>query len=188
MLRTVRTLLPPFLLIAVPIAAALVWGMSWALGDYPECGGGTYFLADAGWALQGIALGAVVALILPIAVTVRWTFAAAVGGLIVTGLGMVMAADAGARWAATSVGCDPFYVREAGEAVILGMVLLAIPTLPCMAVYTGIRMLRADRGPSEPSPSEGDLGGGWTPVSRRPRRAAGTGGGIRTHTPRGRGV
>ena len=39
--RSIRTVLVPLLLIVIPTALAYAWGLSWALGGFPECGQGT---------------------------------------------------------------------------------------------------------------------------------------------------
>jgi hypothetical protein len=64
--------------VAVPALAAAVpgiWGRGWNVGGEYACASGSYFLADLGWAVDGL----LIALMLGIAAVV--TLAVAVGGL-----------------------------------------------------------------------------------------------------------
>jgi hypothetical protein len=62
------------------------WGRSWGWGGFPDCASGTYFLADLGWLLEGLALGFVVGAI------VAGLYAALVGGFL--GLALMVLAVA----------------------------------------------------------------------------------------------
>jgi hypothetical protein len=148
--QSIRTLLAPLLLLGIPIALAFAWGLSWAQGDFPDCASGSSFLADAGWVLQGIALGLVVGIVVPITLAVLRSFLLAVPVVIVTGVGMFLAGNAGATMAASLVGCTAWDTRGAGEAIILGMVISGVPTILLAGMATGIGALL--RRPPPPSP------------------------------------
>ena len=78
MARSIRSFSVPLLLIVIPTMLVFLWGLGWALGDFPECGQGSYFLADAGWVVEGMLLGLVVGIVVPIVLAVRRSFLLAV--------------------------------------------------------------------------------------------------------------
>lgn len=139
--RSSRTLLVPLLLVAIPTLLAFLWGLSWAAGDFPECGQGTYFLADFGWLLGGLLLGIVVGIVVPIILAKRRSFLLAIPVLAVVGLGMLVAGNAGASIAAKQVGCDAWNTADAGEMAIIGLAIGAVPTVLVVGVVVGIGWL-----------------------------------------------
>lgn len=139
MARSIRTLLVPLLLIIIPTMLAYLWGLSWAMGDFPECGQGTYFLADFGWLIGGMLLGLVVGIAIPIILAVRRSFLLAIPVVALAGFGMLVAADAGAARAAALVGCDVWGdVADAGDATLLGLAIGGVPTILLAGIVVGI--------------------------------------------------
>ena len=88
--HSIRAILAPLLLVVIPIALAFAWGLSWAQGDFPECASGSSFLADAGWIVQGMALGLVVGIVVPVTLAVLRSFLLAVPVVVVTAAGMLL--------------------------------------------------------------------------------------------------
>lgn len=149
---TLRGLVQPWLLplalVAVCGGLALLWGLSWAWADYPECGGGSYFLADLGWVFEGFGLGLLVGIVVPAVMVARRTWTMAVLTIIATGAVMSTVGDLAAAQGAISVGCDPWYVRDAGQALLMGMGLGAVPTLFIGAIVALRRGLTRGSGPA----------------------------------------
>ena len=139
--HSIRTILAPLLLVVIPIALAFAWGLSWAQGDFPECASGSSFLADAGWIVQGMALGLVVGIVVPVTLAVLRSFLLAVPVVVVTAAGMLLAGNAGATMAAPLVGCTAWDTRGAGEAIILGLVISGVPTFLLAGMAIGIGAL-----------------------------------------------
>lgn len=137
----------PVLAVAIPSALAIVWGLSWAWADYPECGGGSYFLADLGWVFEGIGLGLLTGIVVPAVVMAGRGWLVALMVLVVTGMVMSSVADAAATHAALSVGCDPFYVQEAGMGILMGLGLGAVPTMVIGGIVVVVRRPTTGPGP-----------------------------------------
>jgi fermentation-respiration switch protein FrsA (DUF1100 family) len=146
--RSIRSVLVPLLLVVVATSLAFAWGLSWAAGSFPECASGSFFLADAGWVLQGMALGLVVGIAVPIILAARRSFVLAIPVILVAGAGMLGAGDAGATLAAPLVGCTAWDTRGAGQAVLLGLVISAVPTVLIGGIVIGIGALLRRRPPS----------------------------------------
>ena len=146
--RSIRPVLVPLLLVVMATALAFAWGLSWAAGSYPECASGSYFLADAGWVLQGMALGLVVGIVVPVILAARRSFLLAIPVVLVAGAGMLGAGDAGATIAAPLAGCTAWDTRGAGEAVLLGLVISAVPAILVGGIVVGIGALRRRSPPS----------------------------------------
>lgn len=150
--RTLRGLLqpwlPPTVLVVVAGGLAFLWGRSWGWSDFPDCAGGNSFLADLGWVLQGMALGLVVGIVVPAVMVALSTWTMAVIVLVVTGMVMSTVGDMAAAEGAVSVGCDPWYVRDAGQALLMGMGLGAVPTLFIGAIVALRRGLTKGSGPA----------------------------------------
>jgi hypothetical protein len=139
MSRSVRTALVPLLLLVIPPALAYAWGLSWALGDFPQCGQGIYFLADLGWLVGGMLLGLLVGIVVPVTLALRRSFLLAVPVLVAAGFGMLVAADAGAARAARLAGCEVWGdVAEAGHATLMGLAVGAVPSVLFVGVIVGI--------------------------------------------------
>jgi fermentation-respiration switch protein FrsA (DUF1100 family) len=130
--------LVPLLLVVMATSLAFAWGLSWAAGSFPECASGSSFLADAGWVLQGMALGLVVGIAVPIILAARRSFVLAIPVVLVAGAGMLLAGDAGATMAAPLAGCSAWDTRGAGDAIILGLVIGAVPTILIGGVVVGV--------------------------------------------------
>lgn len=138
--RSIRTVLVPLLLVAIPTALAYAWGLSWALGDFPECGQGTYFLADFGWIVGGMLLGLVVGVVVPVTLALRRSFLLAVPVLLAVGFGMLVAGDAGAARAARLAGCEVWGdVADAGDATLMGLAVGAVPSVLIVGIILGLR-------------------------------------------------
>lgn len=146
--RRLQPWLLPALAVAIPGLLAILWGLSWAWADYPDCGGGSYFLADLGWVFEGFGLGLLVGIVVPAVIVARRTWTMAVVVLIATGAVMSTVGDLAASQGAIAVGCDPWYVRDAGQALLMGMGLGAVPTLFIGAIVALRRGLTKGSGPA----------------------------------------
>jgi hypothetical protein len=144
----VRHWMLPIALVAVGGALALLWGLSWGWSDFPDCAGGSSFLADLGWLFQGMALGLVAGIVVPAVMVARRTWTMAVLTLIATGVVMSTVGDLAAAQGAISVGCDPWYVRDAGQALLMGMSVGAVPTLLIGAIVALRRRPTNGPGPA----------------------------------------
>lgn len=132
----------PVLLVLIPTTLALLWGLSWAAGDFPDCGQMTHSLGDAGWVVAGMLLGAAVGIVIPVILALRGRFLTAIAVLLVAGLGMLVAGDAGAAIAAGAVGCEVWGdLADAGEATLFGLTVGAVPTMLLVGSLVGIRWL-----------------------------------------------
>ena len=129
------------LLVAIATGLAYLWGLSWATGDFPECGSGTYFLADFGWLMGGLLLGLIVGIVLTLILVRRLKILLVIPLVVAAGVGMLVAGDAGAAQAARQVGCDVWHVNGAGEMVVMGFALGAVPTTTVVAIAVGIGWL-----------------------------------------------
>jgi hypothetical protein len=138
----------PVALVAVEGGLALLWGLSWGWSDFPDCAGGSSFLADLGWLFQGMALGLLVGIVVPAVMVARRTWTMAVVTLIATGVVMSTVGDLAAAQGALSVGCDPWYVRDAGQALLMGMSVGAVPTLLIGAIVALRRRPTKGAGPA----------------------------------------
>lgn len=148
---SVRARWASLLLVVIPTALAFGWGLSWALGDYPECSSGNYFLADLGWVFQGIALGLAVGIIVPITFAVLRSFLVAIPVAIAAAAGMLLAGNAGATIAAPLVGCTTWDTRGAGEAIIFGLAISGVPVFVLTGIAVGIGAISG-----QPQPPSGD--------------------------------
>ena len=146
--RSIRTSLVPLLLVAIPTTVAYAWGLSWALGDFPECGQGLYFLVDFGWLVGGMLLGLAVGIVIPVTLALRRLFLLAVPVLLAVGFGMLVAADAGAARAAGLAGCEVWGdVADAGDATLVGLAVGAVPTMLIVSMILGLRWFFRPRPP-----------------------------------------
>ncbi len=68
--------------------------------------------------------------------------------LIATGAVMSTVGDLAAAQGAIAVGCDPWYVRDAGQAILMGMGVGAVPTLFIGAIVALRRGLTKGSGPA----------------------------------------
>jgi hypothetical protein len=146
MRRSLKAFSGLLLLVVIPTALALLWGLSWAAGDYPECGQGTYFLADLGWVLGGMILGAIVGVVIPVILGLWRRFLLSLPVLAAAGVGMLVAGDVGAANAARLVGCSVWGdVADAGEMALLGLAIGAVPSMLIVGTVVGIGWLRRPR-------------------------------------------
>jgi hypothetical protein len=140
--HSAKAFVGPVLLVASATMLALLWGLSWAAGDFPDCGQMTHSLGDAGWVVGGMLLGAVIGIAIPTILALRRQFVLAIPVLLAAGLGMLMAGDAGAAFAAGQAGCEVWGdLADAGEATLFGLAVGAVPTLLIVGVAVAIGWL-----------------------------------------------
>ena len=140
--HSARAFIGPVLLVLTAATLALLWGLSWAAGNFPDCGQMTHSLGDAGWVVGGILLAAVIGMAIPIILAVRGRFLLVVPVLLVAGLSMFVAGDVGAAFAAGQAGCEVWGdIADAGETMVFGLAIGAVPTLLIVGAIVGIRWL-----------------------------------------------
>ena len=140
--HSAKAFIGPVLLVLMATTLALLWGLSWAAGNYPDCGQMTHSLGDAGWVVGGILLAAVIGITIPVILAVRGRFLLVVPVLLAAGLGVLVAGDAGAAFAAGQAGCEVWGdIADAGEAMVFGLAVGAAPTLLIVGAVVGIRWL-----------------------------------------------
>ena len=137
-----KALVGPVLVVVIATTLALLWGLSWAAGDFPDCGQMTHSLGDAGWVVGGMLLGAAIGIAIPVIFAIRGRFLLALPVLLVASLGMLVAGDAGAAIAAGRSGCEVWGdIADAGESTLFGLAVGAVPTLLIVGLVVGIRWL-----------------------------------------------
>ncbi len=137
--RTYRSFLVPLLLVVIPTCLAFAWGLSRAAGGFTGCGEGTIFRADIGWVLGGMLLGVILGVVIPVILAARGSFLLAIPVLVAAGIGMLLAGEAGATIAPTGVACDSWYIRSAGQGLVLGLAIASVPTLVVAGIVVAIR-------------------------------------------------
>ena len=136
--HSAKAFMGPVLLVLMATTLALLWGLSWAAGNYPDCGQMTHSLGDAGWVVGGILLAAVIGITIPVILAVRGRFLLVVPVRPDGGSGRARGRGRRGRFAAGQAGCEVWgSIADAGEAMVFGLAVGAAPTLLIVGAVVG---------------------------------------------------